>query len=138
MDGQILNSFSPSEYEGHLRVATTECPSTPMIQVEDIGEIIEPTQSLNHLYVLKLADKENYEMEQVDSVLDLGPGERVQSALFLGDRGYVVNFRLVDLLFTFDVSKHNEPILEAEQKNYWFQQLHASSWRDKPSDYWAG
>ena len=116
VDGQILNSFSLSEYEGCLRIATTESPNSPMIQFDDVQEIIEPSQSLNHLFVLKLADKENYEIEQVGSVLNLAPGERVQSARFVGDRGYVVTFRQVDLLFTFDLSTPNEPILEGELK----------------------
>ena len=61
--GQILNSFSLSEYQGYLRIATTERPNSPIIQVDDVQEIIEPSQSLNHVFVLKLADKENYEME---------------------------------------------------------------------------
>ena len=77
VDGQILNSFSLSEYEGYLRIATTESPNSPMIQFDDVQEIIEPSQSLNHLFVLKLADKENYEMEQVGSVLNLAPAEKV-------------------------------------------------------------
>ena len=57
-----------------------------MIQFDDDQEIIEPSQSLNHLFVLKLAEEENYEMEQVGSVLNLAPGERVQSARFVGKR----------------------------------------------------
>ena len=48
-----------------------------MIQVSGVLEIIEPSQSLNNLFVVKLADKENYEMAQVGSVLNLAPGERV-------------------------------------------------------------
>ena len=71
VDGQILNSFSLSEYEGYLRIATTERPNSPMIQVNDVLQVVEPSQSLNHLFMLKLADKENYEMEQVGSVLSL-------------------------------------------------------------------
>ena len=51
-----------------------------MIQVSGVLEIIELSQSLDHLFMLKLADKDNYEMEQVGSVLNLALGERVQSA----------------------------------------------------------
>ncbi len=116
VDGQVLNSFSLSEYEGHLRVATTERPNSPMIPVEDIREVIEPSQSLNHLFVFKLADKENSELEQVGSVLNLAPGERVQSARFVSDRGYLVTFRQVDPLFTFDLSTPAKPTLEGELK----------------------
>ncbi|MGA1486763.1 MAG: beta-propeller domain-containing protein [bacterium] len=116
VDGQVLNSFSLSEYEGYLRVATTERPNSPMILVDDIRQVIEPSQSLNHLFVLKLANGENSELEQVGSVLNLAPGERVQSARFVGDRGYVVTFRQVDPLFAFDLSTPNEPTLEGELK----------------------
>ena len=55
-------------------------------------------------------------MEQVSSVLNLVPGERVQNARFVGKRGYVVTFRQVDPLFTFDLRTPSEPILEGEQK----------------------
>ena len=42
VDGQILNSFSLSEYEGYLRIATTERPNSPMIQVDDVQELLNP------------------------------------------------------------------------------------------------
>ena len=87
-----------------------------MIQVSGVLEIIEHSQSLYHLFMLKLADTENYEMEEAGSVLNLAPGERVQRAHFLVNRGCVVTFRQVDSLFTFDPSTPNEPILEAELK----------------------
>ena len=113
VDGQVLNSFSLSEYEGFLRIVTTERPNFPMVPVDDIRQVIEPSQSLNHLFILKLADTENSELEQVGSILNLAPGERVQSARFVGDRGYLVTFRQVDPLFAFDLSTPNEPTLEA-------------------------
>ncbi len=91
VDGQILNSFSLSMYEGYLRIATTERPNFAMIQVDDVQEIIEPSQSLNHLFVLKLADKENYEMEQVESVLNLAPGESSKRS-FCGQTGLCSHF----------------------------------------------
>ena len=69
VDGQILNSFSLSEYEGYLRIATTERPNFLMIQVDDVQGNIELSQSLNNLFVLKLAEEEKYEMEQVGSSL---------------------------------------------------------------------
>ena len=119
VDGQILNSFSFSEYKGYFRIATTESPNSPMIQFDDNQEIIEPSQSLNHLFVLKLADKENYEMEQIGSVLNLAPRERVQSASADEIRrrsGLCRQFRQVDPLFNFDLSTPNKPILEGEQK----------------------
>jgi hypothetical protein len=40
---------------------------------------------------------------------DLAPGERVQSSRMMGDKGFVVTFRQVDPLFTFDLSDPTNP-----------------------------
>ena len=116
VDEQILNSFSFNEYEGYLRIATTERQISPMIQVDDVSEVNEPSQSLNHLFVLKLADKDNSKLKQVGSVLNLAPGESVQSARFIENGRYLVTFREVDPLFTFDLSQPNQPTLSGELK----------------------
>jgi uncharacterized secreted protein with C-terminal beta-propeller domain len=87
-----------------------------MIQVDDFSEVIEPSQSLNHLFVLKLADKDNSKLKQVGSVLNLAPGESVQSARFIENGRYLVTFREVDPLFTFDLSQPNQPTLSGEIK----------------------
>ena len=50
-----------------------------MIPGGDVWKIIELSQLRNNLFVLKLADKENYLLEQEGSVLNLDPRERVQS-----------------------------------------------------------
>ena len=43
VDGQILDSLSLSEYEGYLRIATTERLNSPMIQANNVQEVIEPS-----------------------------------------------------------------------------------------------
>ena len=53
-------------------------------------------------------------MEVVGSVEEYGIGERIFSARFLGDRGYVVTFRQIDPLFAFDLSDPFNPSLEGE------------------------
>jgi hypothetical protein len=47
---------------------------------------------------------------------DLAPGERIYSARFVGDRGYVVTFRQIDPLFTFDLSDPSAPRKMGELK----------------------
>ncbi|NIP67558.1 hypothetical protein GWM83_02345, partial [Candidatus Bathyarchaeota archaeon] len=40
---------------------------------------------------------------------DLAPGEKIYSARFMGDRGYLVTFRKVDPLFVLDLSQPTNP-----------------------------
>jgi hypothetical protein len=47
---------------------------------------------------------------------DLAPGERIMSARFMGERGYVVTFRQVDPLFTFDLADPENPTVVGELK----------------------
>jgi hypothetical protein len=117
VDGHILNSFSLSEHEGHLRVATTERQRTWSLS-PDTESVMPTTTSQNHLFILQLAEEasDNRTLTVVGSVLGLAPGERVQSARFLGDRGFVVTFRQVDPLFAFDLSDPRNPELKGELK----------------------
>ena len=92
--GRALNSFSFSEHEGYLRIATNEGRS-------------------NSLYVLA---QNGEQMELVGSVEDLAPNEQIYSVRFDGDRGFVVTFRKVDPLFVFDLSDPTTPTLLGELK----------------------
>lgn len=82
--GYLNDSFSIDEYEGNLRVVTTE------------GDT-------NSVYVL---DKE---LEIIGSIEDLAEDERVYSARFMGDTGYFVTFRETDPLFSVDLSNPKKP-----------------------------
>lgn len=97
--GWLLNQFSLSEYDGHLRVATTE---------DDRWWTRE--DSSNGVYVM------DEDMEVVGSVTGLAPGERIFSARFMGDRGYLVTFRQVDPLFALDLSDPKNPEVLGELK----------------------
>jgi uncharacterized secreted protein with C-terminal beta-propeller domain len=97
--GWILDQFSLSEYDGHLRVATTEFDwwwgATPDA---------EPTSS-----VTVLADNSHGELQTVGRVGGLGPGERIFAVRFMGSKAYVVTFEQIDPLYTLDVSDPTEP-----------------------------
>ena len=103
VDGWANSSYQYSEFEGNLRVATTRWERDP---AEDA-----PFQH-NNLYVL--ADTAAGRMEVIGAVRAFGINERIFSARFLGDRGYVVTFRQIDPLFTFDLSDPRNPRLAGE------------------------
>lgn len=90
--GTLLNQFSLDEHSGYLRVVTT---------IDNWG--VRENLSVNNLYVL------DGTLSQVGAVEDLGKGERVYSARFMGDRAYMVTFRTVDPLFVIDLSKPTDP-----------------------------
>ena len=85
--GMVLNQFSMDEYDGYFRVATTT-------QGETTG---------NHIYILDM------DLNIVGSLEGLAPGERIYSARFMGERGYMVTFRQVDPLFVIDLSDPDNP-----------------------------
>ncbi|MBE0451550.1 MAG: beta-propeller domain-containing protein [Clostridia bacterium] len=94
VDGSILNQFSMDEFDGNLRVATTNW------QME----------SSNALYIL------DTNLNPIGKVAHLAPGERIFSVRFMGDKGYIVTFRQVDPLFVFDLSDPNAPKVIGELK----------------------
>ncbi len=98
--GDIRNSFSLSEHDGHLRVVTTT------------GETWDES---SESFVRVLRESSGALME-VGSVGDLGNGEAVQSVRFDGDIGYVVTFRQIDPFYTVDLSDPENPRVVGELK----------------------
>lgn len=99
--GFLLNRFSMSEYEGYLRVATTD--GTPW----------DSRESESYVTVLKESDGELTEVGQVGG---LGQGEQIFAVRFLGDKGYVVTFEQIDPLYTIDLSDPENPEVKGELK----------------------
>ena len=95
--GWLNDQFSMDAHEGYLRVATTYWN-----QSEEQNE--------NNLYVLDDG------MQISGALLGFAPDERIYSARFMGDRGYVVTFRQVDPLFVFDLSDPTNPKITGELK----------------------
>jgi uncharacterized secreted protein with C-terminal beta-propeller domain len=93
--GWVLNQFSMDEEDGFLRIATTSWR----------GDLA------NNVFVLGQAGDQ---LHVVGSLTDLGLGERLYAARFLGDRGFLVTFRQVDPLFTLDLSDPRNPQLVGE------------------------
>lgn len=105
--GRLLNQFALDEYLGNLRVATT------------VGEqnfwfygfsAMNNQDSANDVLVL------DGSLKQMGAVMDLGKTERIYSARFIKDRGYLVTFRQIDPFYILDLSDPKQPKMTGELK----------------------
>jgi len=103
VDGWLLNQYSMSEWEGHLRVATTTG--------DPWGAATRQSEST--VYVLA---QRGEALARVGSVGGLGAGEQIYSVRFVGPVGYVVTFRQTDPLYTLDLSDPTSPEVIGELK----------------------
>ncbi|HYO55600.1 beta-propeller domain-containing protein, partial [Archangium sp.] len=108
VQGYLLDQFSMDEYEGVLRVATTITS-----RVAESGNEWGRTETTNRVSTFGDVDGQLKLLGQSE---DLAKGERIFSARFLGPKGYVVTFRQVDPLFTFDLSDPAHPRKVGELK----------------------
>ncbi len=108
VEGHLLNQFSMDEHQGVLRVATTI--ATRVFDFTRPWGRIETTNRIT-TYVEK-----GGRLELKGKSEELAKGERIYSARFLGNKGYVVTFRQVDPLFTFDLSDPARPRKVGELK----------------------
>jgi len=99
--GTLLNSYSMSEYDGVLRVATTSFDY-------DFGGGQD-----NGVHILKV---DGSKLNEIGAVNGMGRGEIIQGVRFDGPRGYVVTFRQVDPLYVLDLSDPTSPELVGELK----------------------
>ena len=90
--GHVLNQFSMDEYKDHFRIATT------------IGRVSRSQdESTNNIYIF------DEKLNRVGKIEGLAKGEKIYSARFIGDRGYLVTFKKIDPLFVIDLSNPEEP-----------------------------
>ncbi|WP_205328197.1 beta-propeller domain-containing protein [Glycomyces sp. YM15] len=116
--GSLLNQYSLSEYDGHLRVATTEeatgggCgPWNACAWESEPALENEPSKSTVTVFAVG-----EDALEATGSVTDLGVDERIYAVRFIGDTGYVVTFRQTDPLYTIDLSDPANPVVTGELK----------------------
>ena len=135
VDGWLPGSYGLSEYAGALRAVTTESH-----YVRDQG-----WQRTNHLFVLDASD--HGALDPVGQVRDFMRDESVFASRFIGDRGYVVTFRVVDPLLTFDLSDPAAPrlagLLEVPGVSTYLHpfgdhQLLAIGRGTSPQGFWSG
>lgn len=92
--GRLINQYALSEWNGHLRVATTN-------------------GNASAVRILRL---EGGALTEVGKVDGLGLNEHIQGVRFLADRGYVVTFRQTDPLYALDLHDAANPRLTGELK----------------------
>jgi inhibitor of cysteine peptidase len=101
VSGSLLNQFSLDEYQGNLRLATT------------IGGGFwgfGSSENENDIYVL------DNNLKIIGSIKGLGLDERIYSARFVEDKGYLVTFKQTDPFFVLDLSDPKNPQVRGELK----------------------
>ena len=114
VDGDLLNQFSMDEWNGCLRVVTTEWNNSYTIyEDKDYGFTnyqYNDSKQTNGLYVFDGG------MNLIGVLDELAEDERVYSVRFDGGVGYFVTFRQVDPLFTVDLNDPAHPTIMSTLK----------------------
>lgn len=112
VDGHIVDQFSMDENsQGLFRVATTITTRVP--DAQNPNNWWGTTQTTNRLTVLR---ENNNALQLVGQSEEVAKGERIMSSRFVEDTAYVVTFRQVDPLFTFDLKDPTHPRKVGELK----------------------
>ncbi|MEV5632355.1 beta-propeller domain-containing protein [Micromonospora tulbaghiae] len=100
--GWLIDQYALSEWDGHLRVATTTGDTWG-----------RGTSSQSGVYVLRA---DGATLKRVGAVTGLGKGERIFAVRFVGGIGYVVTFRQTDPLYGVDLRDPAAPRVTGELK----------------------
>jgi len=101
--GTLLNQFALDEYKGNLRAATT-------VGGQWFGGMGTSGESENDVYVM------DGNLSVIGKIQGLGLTERIYSARFIQDKGYLVTFRQVDPFFVLDLANPKNPKVSGELK----------------------
>lgn len=94
--GKVLDSYSLGEHRGHLRLAT------------EVGVSWNPATRVTVLA------EQGGQLTEVGALDNIAPGEALDTARFVGDRGYLftsIRFIMWDPLFTLDLNDPAAPVL---------------------------
>ena len=97
IQGWTLDQFSMSEYEGNLRVASSD-----LTWWGDEGD-----GHGNQVWVLS---QEGNRLRTIGSLRGLSPGQRIYAVRFMGDMGYMVTFQQIDPLHVIDLQDPTNPV----------------------------
>lgn len=106
--GRPLNQFALDQHDGYLRVATT-VGEGGFVGLGSLSFGVGGS-SANDVYVL------DGDLDLAGSVTGLGLTERIYSARFVGDTGYLVTFRQIDPFYVLDLSDPRNPKRTGELK----------------------
>ena len=100
VNGFVLNQFSMDEHNDLFRLATTE------------HNWWANAAPINSLFILQQIGMDLTIRSQLDG---LGkPGERIYSARFMQDKGFIVTFQQTDPLYTLDLTDPDQPRIAGE------------------------
>ena len=102
--GTVLNQYSMSSHEGHLRIATTTVPPWRFEGGPD-------SESLVTVFAVDAGG-----LSEVGQIGGLGVGERIFAVRYLGDIAAVVTFRQTDPLYIIDLTDPASPTVRGELK----------------------
>ncbi len=102
VEGSLLNQFSMDEYDGYLRILTTD--GTPWS---------EQNQSETKLTVFA---EDGDSLVQVGQGGGIGKGESLFSARLMDEVGFAVTFRQIDPFYVLDLSDPTDPKVAGELK----------------------
>ena len=100
VDGYMVNSipqFAMSEYNDHLRIATTSNAWT------------WDGSSSNNIYIVK---DNNGLLAITGKIEGIAPGETIYGVRFINNRGFIITFKQTDPLYTIDLSDPENPQLK--------------------------
>lgn len=100
VNGQLLNQFAMSEFNGDLRVATTVQDWTTGAS-ESFVQVLRPSGT---------------ELVQIGKVGGLGLTEQIYAVRFMGTQAYVVTFRQTDPLYVINLADPTNPVVTGELK----------------------
>ncbi|WP_019870143.1 beta-propeller domain-containing protein [Salinispora oceanensis] len=120
--GRLINQYALSQWQGHLRVATTTTSQLTATTGQDAATTNREATTITSqderssesgVHVLR---RQGEVLTRTGAVTGLGPGERIYSVRYLGDTAYVVTFRRTDPLYALDLSDHAAPRVTGELK----------------------
>ncbi len=98
---QDKKSFRMGEHNGYLNIATS------------IGDTWQGTSSTSLSVLKEVAGSKKLQAVKVIDGIGL-KGEQLYAARFVGDRGYLVTFRVTDPLYVIDLSNQEQPRIAGE------------------------
>jgi uncharacterized secreted protein with C-terminal beta-propeller domain len=113
VQGTVNDQFSIDELSGIIRIATTRT-TWPARTTDPVAPDIWIPPTTDNLVSTLLLDGNTLDL--VGSTPPLAKDERIFSARFIGDIGYIVTFRQVDPLFAIDLSDPASPTVLGELK----------------------
>jgi len=113
VQGIVNDQFSMDERAGVLRIATTRTTWPERTDDMFAPDVWVPPVTDNLVSTMKL---DGNRLAVIGSTPPLAEGERIFSARFIGDIGYIVTFRQVDPLFAIDLSDPENPKVLGELK----------------------